>query len=114
MLTELMNLPVTIVRRSASGVEDDYGNEIPAETSIQTVCEFQQKARGEEDENLASTQYMLFLPAGTDIDAGDVVVIEGLEYQMAGDPWFARDPESQTNSHVEATLVRTSGSEDGS
>lgn len=109
---QLLNRPCTIVKRSQTETEDDgYGNERPAETLIQTVCELQQLQRSEHDDAVSDTLWLIVFPAGTDIDAIDAADIEGERYQLIGDPWDARDPLTQAVSHVEATARRTGEAE---
>lgn len=116
MLSTLLNRPVTITRNLPSGDEDDYGNEIPTENVVETVGELQQVQRTEPGAagELSVTHWLLMLPAGTDLRTGDSVEVEGAAYQLVGDPWQVRNPRTQAESHVEATVVRTAGGEDAS
>lgn len=117
MLSQLLNQPCTIVRRSASSATDEYGNEIPDETEISTVCELQQERHLSDAEpanqgELSDTKWLLVLTTGTVIRTGDVVIVNGERYEMFGDPWHARNPRTGAESHVEATVRRTASSED--
>lgn len=119
MLSLLLNRPCTIWRREASGTIDELGDETQDETATVTVCELQRAAQRPSDEpplagEFSSTVWTAFFPAGTDIDTGDRVEVDGRMYEMVGDPWPARNPRTQAESHVEATLKRTAGQEDGS
>lgn len=111
MLSTLLNLPCTLIRRTESGEKDEYRNDIPGEQAIETACELQQKQRSEDDDlgETSDTRWLLILPAETDVATGDAVVIEGLVYEVIGDPWAARNPRTQQHSHVEATVRRTAG-----
>ena len=115
MISNLLNLPCQITRRRASGVEDRYGNEIPTENTVSTVCELQQKRRNEDGSHneLSDTEWHLFLPVGTSLDASDVVIVDGMEYEVEGDPWEVRNPRTRAASHVEASLIRVSSSDGG-
>jgi hypothetical protein len=115
-LAQLLNRPVTIISRSDSGETDELGNEIPTETAIETVGELQQRQRDEPGAQgeFSETTWLLVLPTGTEIDTGDAVVIDGRIYELVGDPWAARNPRTQTESHVEATVRRAAGEEAGS
>jgi len=117
MPTNLLNRPCQIVHRSPSDTEDDYGNLLPDESVSSTVCEFQRSAsratgRNENTEinELAESRARIYLPVGTDITAGDRVIIDGLTYEVDGEPDAVRNPRTQKMSHVEASLIRTSGS----
>lgn len=116
MLAQLINRPCLIVHRLSSTTTDSYGNEIPDEDLIEAVCELQQQQRtepGTEGET-SDTKWMLFLPAGTAITTGDSVEVDGHVYEVTGEPWPARNPRTQAESHIEATVRRVAGSEDAS
>lgn len=115
-LAKLINTPCTIVRKSASGTEDVYGNLIPSEEEIDAVCEVQQKDRGEQPEGEpADADWLGIFPAGTDLDANDSVIVDGLGgFELIGAPWPARNPRTRAASHIEATLRRVAGAGAGS
>jgi hypothetical protein len=109
-LAQLLNRTCTLVIRSASAEEDDYGNAIEDESSVETVCEIQQRQRSEtaDEGELSDTSWLGVFPAGTDLRTADAVIVEGLgQFELVGDPWTARNPRTQAESHVEATLRRT-------
>lgn len=112
-LADLLNLPVTIVRRT---MDDDAFDPVPVETTAATVGELQQTQRSEPvaEGELSVTTWLLVLPAETDIRTGDAVLAGAAMYEVVGDPWHARNPRTQLASHVEATLRRTAGDEDES
>lgn len=113
-LADLLNRPVTIVQRSLSGTEDAYGNDVATEALIKTVGELQQVRRDEPtgEGETTRTDWLLILPAGTPVRTGDVATIDGLEYELVGDPAIWRNPRTQAVSHIEATCRRTGGSYD--
>lgn len=108
-IADLLTRTVTIVRRSDSGNTDDYGNAIPAETTTDTVGELQQQQRNEPGDQgeTSDTRWALFLPAGTEIGTSDTVTVDGQAFEMVGDPWTVRDPETGSDSHLECTVRRT-------
>lgn len=110
-LDKLVNTPCTIIRRSDSSETDDYGNAIAGTAEVNTVCEVQQKARGENAEGEpASADWLGIFPAGTTLDSDDVVEVDDLgRFEVIGAPWSARNPRTQQMSHLEATLRRTGG-----
>lgn len=115
MLSQLLNFPVTITRRSSSGTQDDYGSDLDTETVVETVGELQQQRRTEDPlAEVSDTTWLLILPAGTDIRTGDSVEADGQTFEMVGDPWPVRHPWTRAESHVEATLRRVAGAEDAS
>lgn len=114
MLSQLINQPCTITRRGTSSDTDAYGDEIPTETEVETVCELQQRQRTEHDQGeVSDTTWLLLLLPGTAIDTGDLVTVDDEDYEMVGDPWHVRNPRTQAESHVECTVRRTAGDWDG-
>ena len=118
MISNLINRPCQLVRRGPSGSEDDYGNEIPGETVVSTVCEFQaQPSRSDAEDaghnQLSTSKWDVFLPVGTDVTSGDALMLDGVEYEVDGEAWAVRNPLTRRMSHVECTVVRVAGSEDG-
>lgn len=115
MLSTLINTPCTITRRSSSGETDDYGNESETETTVDTVCELQQRQRDEPGDQgeLSDTDWVLFLLPTESIDTGDLITVSGMDFEMVGDPWPVRDPTTSTVSHLEASVRRTAGDWDG-
>lgn len=109
-LARLLNRPCTITHREPGAGRDRYGNSLPDEVTVEALCELQQQSRGEDAgrQEISETKWMLVLPAGTVIAAADTVTVDGVEYEVEGDPWRARNPRTQAESHVEATVRRTS------
>lgn len=116
MLAALLNRPLTIVNRTDSTAIDEYGNAIPTETLVETVGELQQVQRSEPvaEGELSDTRWLLVLPAGTVLNTGDAVIVDGEMFEVTGQPWAARNPRTGAQSHVEATCRRTAGDEGGS
>lgn len=114
MLTPtLLNLPCSIVNRSFQ-TRDEMGNDVASESTVTTVCELQQRQRDEEDEQVTEGSYLLVVPVGTVIGAADSVSVDGVEYQVSGQPWEVRNPRTETVSHIEATVMRVAGAGTGS
>lgn len=113
MLSQLINRPATLLRRSASGT-DELGNETQVDDAVETVVELQQRQSDEHDNTVSDTDWVAFFLPGEDVRSGDAVVVDGFKYEVVGDPWQARNPRTQAASHVEAGLRRTAGSEDAS
>ena len=113
-LAQLLNRPCTITRRSQSAETDEYGNAVPTEDVAATVCELQQRQRDESADQgeVSDTEWLLVLPAGTAIRTGDSVSIDGEDFELVGDPWSARNPRTGLESHIEATLRRTAGTDE--
>lgn len=114
-VTRLINRPCTLILRSqAATVEDDYGTEIPGETEeVETVCELQQIKRTEPPAagETSDALYNCFFQPGTRCTTADAVRIDGLVYEMVGDPDIVRSPFNDRESHVHATVRRAGGAE---
>lgn len=112
-IDDLMNRACTIVTRATSGSLDAHGNAILTETTMDTICELQQSARSENPtQTVARDQWRLFLPAGTDLQAGDQVTVGELVLEVDGEPWPVRDPIGGATHHIEATVVRSHARDD--
>ena len=116
-LAKLLNRPCTVVHRSPSNTEEDaYGNFIPVETATETVCELQQHpgSDSESEDQVSANRWALFLPAETESGSADTVTIDGEDYEVLAEPWNARNPRSQTVSHIEVSVCRTAAMGDAS
>lgn len=113
-LTDLINRPCTVTRRTASTDEDKYGNKRQAEANVETVCEVQQRRRDEPDGHgeFSESDWLLFFLPDVELDTGDFVTVDGTEYELLGRPWRARNPRTRTVEHVEATARIAGAAED--
>lgn len=113
-IAQLINRPCTITRGVTS--DDDFGLDAPpsAGATVSTVCELQQQQRAEDASQgeVSRTEWIGFFPPGEIINPADTIAVDGLKFEVIGAPWIARNPRTQTDSHVEATLRRTAGSAD--
>ena len=117
MLADLLNRPVTIVRRVTSDDVDDYGNEIPAETYLDVLAELQQVRRAEPggEGELSSEDWRGFFAPGTVLTTADAVLDpEFGEFELVGDPWPATSARTGRVSHVEVSLRQVGGAGGGS
>lgn len=111
-IASLINRPCRLTRSTGRTVVDDFGNRVPETETVDTVVELQQQRRSENDDEVSSTAWVAFFLPGEQVGTGDVLVADGLAYQVEGDPWQARNPRTQTMSHIEATVVRVAGADD--
>jgi hypothetical protein len=117
MLSQLLNRPVTITTPEPASTpgKDDYGNQLDDDTRaivVETVGELQQRQRSEDETGgVSDTSWLLVLPAGTRIAGDSIVTVNDLAYEVIGEPWAARNPRTGQESHIEATLRRTAGSD---
>lgn len=116
-VSALLTRTCTIKRRTAAGTIDAAGDAVVTTVDTSAVCELQQLPRRADGEpvtqaEMSDSQWLLVLPAGTAIDTGDGVVVDGKAYEMFGEPWHVRHPRTGVESHVECTLHRTAGAGD--
>lgn len=109
MIINHLSLPCTILSRVTSGASDAYGDEIRTEVEADTFCELQHRGSQEGDDQVAGTSWLLILPAETEIDQDDGVLVEDVLYEVDGEPWKVRNPRTSVVSHIEARLIRTAG-----
>lgn len=112
-MTHLMNRPCLIRRKTPGTTTDEYGTPTTETVEVRTVCELQPATSTRRDGepsshlDLTDSDWLLLLPAGTEIDSPDQVEVEGLTYEVSTAPWSARNPWTQEPSHVEVGLRRT-------
>lgn len=113
-ISDFLTQTCLLLRRDPAGSQDVYGNELEGEATATGDCSLQQQQRAEGGDGLSDTRWLLVLPAGTVIDTGDAVKVDGRRYELVGEPWPVTDPRTQTVSHVECTVRRAAGSGDTS
>jgi hypothetical protein len=102
---QLIRLPCTI-RHSDPGAMDEFGDHpVTVVTETTERCYLTQTRRAEENEVEVERWQLYFLPYVL-IDANDVVVVSGMEFEMFGNPWTVTDPVTGFPTHIEATAVR--------
>ena len=72
-----------------TGEYDDYGNPVTgAPVDVASACWYE--PRGSSEDTVAKDQqidgYWVYLPLGAPLNASGLVVIEGAEYQVVGEP----------------------------
>jgi hypothetical protein len=106
----LLTRPCTLHRTTSGETVDEYGNAVEIVEDVAVLCELQPRSRKEPDAQgeLSQTDWLLILPAGTEVSTADTVTVDGETFEMVGDsgPW--RNPRTGVASHVEAS-VRKAG-----
>lgn len=109
MISNLLTRPATLHRTTTGGTVDEYGNAVEVTEDVAVLCELQQRRRDEPDAQgeLSVTDWVLFLPAGTEVSTADTVTVEPIgDFEIVGDSWPVRNPRTQQDSHVEASVKR--------
>lgn len=105
----LLTRPCTLLMRSqAETTTDVYGDEQPrVAPEVATTCQLQPQSRDEPDDQgeLSVTTWRLWLNAGTEITTQDAVIVDGVTYEMVGDPGVWEAGGSKLD-HLEATVKR--------
>jgi len=102
---QLIKMPCTI-RHSDPGAADEYGDHpVSMVTETTERCYVAQSNRGEADEIEHERWQIYFLPYVL-IDANDSVVVDGMTFEVLGNPWAVTDPVTGWRTHIEATAVR--------
>lgn len=109
VVTDLMTIPCSIVRRSNTGDVDDYGTPEQTESFVETVCEIQQVTSDEPPASgeVARTMWKAWFPPGLDIRTGDALITGNRTYEIVGDPAEWRDPDTQQDWYIEVEVART-------
>lgn len=106
------NKTVTGVRRTASA-PDRLGVPVDTESTFDIPgCSFQPFAPPQEllsNVDLTQSVWKLFAPAGTGLTATDAVRVDGLTYEILGDPQQWPDPVTGAVDHTEFWLRRANG-----
>lgn len=98
--------PVTLLANGAV-TTDDYGDPVPAQTSVTVLGAFNPGMSTEDDtQDTGRTQPEVYLPPGTDVSWIDAVQVRGATYQVDGVPDEWVNPFTGWNPGV---VVRLSG-----
>lgn len=117
MLADLISRPCVITRSVADDDDrDKYGNPLTDAETIDTVCELQQRTRGEDAgaDEFSETMWALFFLPHEELDTEATVTVDGHVYELVGEPWIVRNPRTHQVSHIEATAKRTATADDAS
>lgn len=104
----MLQRPLTLEHHTTSGVVDDYGNPIMATTTTTVLGYLEQTERSEatNDRDVSSESALLVVAAGTALVATDVIVADGVRWQIDGPAWSTRQPYTNVEHHLEARLRR--------
>lgn len=112
-----INRPCVIVTRTESGTTDPYGNEIPNEGAIETVCEAQPRSSVEPENQAELSEEdwtLFFLPADIGlVSTADAIWIPDLfECEVVGAPMPWRNPRTRQEHYLHVNVRRVAGAED--
>lgn len=108
----LGNQTVTAVKRTP-GAKDKMG--VPTVSEIESDiagCSFQPFDRPTEqlaNMDLSVSVYRLFTPPGTGLTVTDAIRVNGVEYEILGDPQTWPEPITGVDHHTEFLLRRANG-----
>ena len=103
---------VALARREVIGV-DQYGNDVP-ETVTTTIpgCVVWPRTSVEytDARDTVITGITVIFPPGTDVEAIDVVIVRGEEYEVTGQPFvWAQNPWTNSKAGVQVELRQVTG-----
>jgi hypothetical protein len=113
MLADLLTQPVTVLAETRGSTIDAYGTGVPTVVPALTVGYLQQNSRAEKEGFVPVETWLLILPAGTDLNADDQVIVAGEQFTVNGAPWPVANPRTGLVDHLEATLARAAGGLEG-
>ena len=97
--------PGTITARGVT--VQDYSNAI-SHTVDGTSVQFRSTDMSLDQRDSVSVQAVVYFPPGTDVEAGDIVVFDGVEYRIDGAPLPVTSPTGRI-SHIKASIVDWEG-----
>lgn len=104
VLLGMLDRPCTIVGRSQSGPVDRYNQPTWLDTSVDTVCYFEQTETREVTEGRSTgiATHLFVFASGTEVDDSDQVLVDGVRFEILGPPWRVWEP-GVGESHIEAS-----------
>lgn len=113
-LAQLINRPVVIESRAASGELDEGGAEVDDVISFETVAELQPRSVSEPTmhPDVSDSDWIgWFFPIDAEyLDSGSVIWAPGLgDYEVVGKSPTWRNPRTQSDEFVEVKLNRVAG-----
>lgn len=106
MFGALLNRSITILRRPADANYDEFRDGAPEPERIAAKGALDQRQASERGEEVPQGDWRLFLAAGEEIGPGDAVEIDGITYEVTGEPWPVEDKLGGRISHIEVGLNR--------
>ncbi len=108
--THLLTQTATMANRTATGARDVFGDPTDVETSSTAKCYLYQTTRTEQTAgaDLALEEWRIVLEPDARIGAGDGLTVDGVAFEVYGEPWPVFNPRTRRVDHIEATLRRTS------
>jgi hypothetical protein len=101
---------VTILRRGASPGSDPYGVPLPGTQTSETVDALAVAPRSSGEYNrfqaTVTVGLSVYLPAGTNVDPKDRMIVRGVTYEVVGEPADWRNPFTGSTPGIEVALER--------
>lgn len=116
-IADLISQPCVVYRTSESATRDSYGRPRSSVSAVTTVWAVQQQRASEPERHgeLSDAFWQAFFLATESIDASDTVYDADIGlFEVVGDPWSVKRHPTGAVHHIEATVRRTAGPEDGS
>lgn len=109
-VARLLKVDAVVTSVSETGADDVFGDPTE-ETTTATYKAWSWQTSASDDTvgtNLQSAERKIALhrSAAGQVDGGDRITYEGIEYEVEGPPWIARNPRTNRIEYVEATVKR--------
>lgn len=101
-----------VLTRRTPGTADQYGNQnltVDESFALKGELQLMSTTENQEDRDTTVSDWMLILPAGTPAGRFDLATVDGLAYEIIGQPETIVSPWTGATSHVEARLRSTQG-----
>ena len=103
----LLTRPCTLIVRTP-GPADGYGDPTWTETRTEARCHAEQRTASEPgDPHYQADEWRVVLDATAVLDGLDAIVIDGLQFEVVGPPWMAKDSRTNADHHFELRARRT-------
>jgi hypothetical protein len=108
-LLSLLSQPGSLVQRSQTGPEDEYGTPTWVEVNTPIVCHVQPRTSEEllQAASAGITTWKGWFPAGTLVDPADALLLDdGRQFEFVGPPRPWVNPTTGTEQFIESDLNR--------
>jgi hypothetical protein len=111
-LRSLCTRPVVLVRRERVQSTEPYGDdELHDVERVDLLAQVHQRTTSETlvEQDTTSAGWVAMIPEGVSIGRDDVIEVDGVPFQIEGEPYHVWHPPTRSFHHWELSLVETTG-----